>query len=170
MGYSTPNKRPGQRGFLRLERISPSVANVDNSPRNGFSRVSYISRVSNTSTMTAWRGFDKGWSSSVGSLHLDLGVLPDETHISTKRAPTQQEARVSRQDANPGGSRHYQAPPPKRPEANRRLRRCTSRCGPLPSFKMCFDSEPAAAVAGCWSSRRPGHPDPRGSGLWSGAR
>lgn len=89
VGYSTTSKTPVQRGFLRLTRISPSVANVDNSARNGFSRVSYISRVSNTSTMTAGRGFDKGWSSSVGSLHLDLGVLPDETHISTKRAPTQ---------------------------------------------------------------------------------
>lgn len=115
--------------------------------------------------------FDKGWSPSVIFRHLiRFGDSLDETHISTKRAPTQQKARVPRQDANQGGSRHYQAPPPKGPEANRRLRRCTSPCGLPPSFKRCFDSEPAAAVAGCWSFRRPGLPDPRGSGLWSGVR
>jgi hypothetical protein len=170
VGYSTPNKRPGQRGFLRLERISPSVANVDNSPRNGFSRVSYISRVSNTSTMTAWRGFDKGWSSSVGSLHLDLGVLPDETHISTKRAPTQQEAWVPRQDADSRRSRHHQTSPSKGPEANRRLGRCTSRSGPQDSFSKCFDKDPVATVVGLLSCKRPGPSDPRGSDLSWGAR
>jgi hypothetical protein len=115
--------------------------------------------------------FDKGRSASVTSFHLiRFGELPDETHISTQRAPTQQEAWVPRQNADPGRSRNHQAPPPKGPEANRRLRRCTSRFGPLPSFKMCFDLDPDAAAVGSWSFRLQDQADPRGSASSWGER
>ena len=170
VGFPAPRFRLVRGGFAGWTVwVDPRI--VDNSAGNGFSRASQISRVSNVSTIQSSFAFDKATSSSVTSCHLTrFGDSLDETHISTERAQTQQEARVPSQDADQSGPRRDQTSSPEGPEANRRLRRCTSRSGRLASFNKCFDMVPAAAAAESWSFMRPGSLDPHGSGSSLGVK